>query len=143
LHPAGGSTSLSTKQLHAIAAQLDPDLIRGLPASFLPSYKTPCWHRKPQKQQQQLQQKEKQQGVSDAGESDPYEITTSSAPPAAAAVLAGSAELLQATQQLQEQQQVEELQCLPYFHILGSFQSGAFSLYSMLEKHPDVAKVRR
>jgi len=35
-----------------------------------------------------------------------------------------------------------ELRCLPYFYVLGGFHSGAYSLYHMLEVHPDVAKVR-
>lgn len=33
-----------------------------------------------------------------------------------------------------------EITCLPYFYVLGGFQSGAYNLYSRLSQHPDVAK---
>jgi hypothetical protein len=137
LHHAGGSRALTTKQLHAIAAQLDPDLINQLPASFLPNFKTPCWHRQPLQQQQPTNRLYDKHVDTNSAAAAAAAGTTR---PAAAAV-GGSEELLQAVKQLQEQER--ELQCLPYFHILGSFQSGAFSLYSMLEQHPDVAKVCR
>jgi hypothetical protein len=138
---AGGSEALATKQLHAIAAQLDPDLMNSLPASFLLNYESPCWHRQPQ-QQRQLRVEPATSPASDIDAHHDASAAAGSTPVAAAVALQGSDELLQAAKQLLQQQQ-QELQCLPYFHILGSFQSGAFSLYSMLEQHPDVAKVWR
>uniref|UniRef100_A0A383WH12 Sulfotransferase n=1 Tax=Tetradesmus obliquus TaxID=3088 RepID=A0A383WH12_TETOB len=108
-----------------------------LPESFLPNYRTPCWHRPTQQQQHASPASHLNLPPGSAADRTPQ-----AAAAAAAVALEGSAELLQAVKQLQQQQQQQEqeLQCLPYFHILGSFQSGAFSLYSMLEQHPDVAK---
>jgi hypothetical protein len=35
----------------------------------------------------------------------------------------------------------DTLTCLPSFHILGGFQSGAWSLFELLSGHPQVLRV--